>query len=244
MAVLSAALLSAWVGVAPPATSEAGSGDAASEDSASAPASGPAASEGETERRFGWIQLAPLGLSVPGPRITPGIAVFDRAVRFGYRWGLAAGLMIEPIDHLMLGATASFDHSVWIFANDDEYELCFAEGCYGWRESGVGYLLRFGGDLRVGYTGRWLMAWIVGSPQIALAHTHLDCDNSVEEQCRRSENDIGPSLGVGLGLALRLTESFSLGLEGSIDHGWLDTRDDPFRAVRTMDLGLIGVVRF
>jgi len=224
VAVLSAALLSAWAGVV---------------------ALAPADAETDERPQLGWVQLAPLGVSVPGPRITPDIQTFDRAVRAGYRWGLAGGLVVEPLTHLLVGATASFDHSVWIFDSGAErYELCFAEGCYGWTERGVGYLLRFGGDLRVGFTSRYFMAWALGSAQISIAHTRLDCDNSVEAHCGRRENDVGPGLGAGLGLAVRLTRGFAIGLEGSIDHAWLDTRDDPFEGLRSWDLGLIGVVRF
>ena len=200
---------------------------------------------GAGEGSRGWIQLAPAGVSVPGPRITPDLRVFDEAVRIGYRWGLAAGMVFEPIEGLLVGATASLDHHIWLFeTNAGSYELCFDDGCYGWRERGVGSLLRFGGDLRVGWTRRWFMVWGLMSLQINTAHMRLDCDNSVEDHCDRGETDVGPGLGGGMGAAVRVTRSLAIGVEGSIDHAWLDTRDDPFRAARTWDLALVGVVRF
>lgn len=191
------------------------------------------------------MQLTPGSLSLPGPRITPDLQAFDAAVRSGYRWGLALGTMFEPLDHLLIGGTASIEQSIWLFDNvGPSYELCFDGGCYGWRERGVGYLVRFGGDLRVGWTSRYVMAWAMFNLQIAFSHMRLDCDNSVEAHCERRETDVGPNLGGGVGVALRATESLALGVEGSIDHAWLDTRDDPFRAIRTGDLSLVVVVRF
>lgn len=205
-------------------------------------------SETESEERSiagGWLQLAPVGVGVPGPGATPDLRVLDRAVVAGYRWGLSAGLAFEPVEHLLVVATGAFDQSIWMFDNDDRsYELCFRGGCYGWTERGFGHLVRLGAELRLGWTSRYLMAWALLGAHLGLSRIRLDCDNSVEDHCDIGETDLGPGLGGGLGVAGRLNSHFAVGLESSIDHSWLDHRDDPFRAARTWDLSLVAIVHF
>jgi hypothetical protein len=203
------------------------------------------APESTLDHRRGWLQLAPIGFGAPGPGLTQDLQAFDRAVVLSYRWGLSVGLAFEPVEHLLLGAAAGLDQSIWIFDNDDRsYELCFRGDCYGWNERGFGHLVRLGAELRVGWTSRWVMAWALFAAHVDLARMRLDCDNSVERHCSRSETDLGPGLGAGLGVALRPIPSFAVGLESSIDHGWIDRREDPFRAARTWDLSLVAIVRF
>mgnify|MGYP000536316361 CR=1 FL=1 len=52
----------------------------------------------------------------------------------------------------------------------------------------------------------------------------------------------GPS--AGLGLAVRITPRSAMGIEGGIQHTWLEARDDPFSVVRVWDVGLIATLRF
>lgn len=192
----------------------------------------------------GWVSLSPGGVAIPGPGATPDLRVFDRAVVAGYRWGIGAGLAFEPVEHLLVAASGSFQQSLWVFDNQGGYELCFRGGCYGWNERGFAHLIRLGAELRLGWTSRYLLAWSLLGAHVGLSRVRLDCENSVEVQCDLSETDLGPGLRGGLGLALRPTPSFAIGLESSIDHTWLGERDDPFRAVRTWDLSLIAIVRF
>jgi hypothetical protein len=192
----------------------------------------------------GWLTISPLGFASPGPGSTTDIRVFNRAVVAGYRWGIGAGLAFEPVPHLLVAANGSFAQTLWAFDNDRRDELCFRGDCYGWTERGSGNLIRLGAELRLGWTSRYVLAWGVFGAQLGLSRIRLDCDNSVEAHCERSETDLGPGLRGGLGFALRPSPSFAIGLESSIDHTWLDRRNDPFLAIRTADLTLIAIVRF
>jgi hypothetical protein len=192
----------------------------------------------------GWLTLSPGGFAIPGPGATPDLRVFDRAVVAGYRWGFGLGLAFEPVEHLLIAASGSLQQSLWAFDNHRGYELCFRGGCYGDTERGLGQLIRLGAELRLGWTSRHLLAWSLLGAQVGLSRVRLDCDNSTEAHCDLSETDLGPGLRGGLGLALRPTPSFAIGLESSIDHTWFGRRDDPFRAVQTWDLALIAIVRF
>lgn len=206
-------------------------------------------SEPEPERGSiagGYVQLAPLGFALPGPGRSSDIARLQRAVRSGFRWGFAAGLSFEPVRHLFINATGSFEQTIWIFRNVERggYQLCFRGDCYGWDERGVGHFLRVGADLRLGWTSQWVVTWALLSAQIGVSRVRLDCNNSVEAHCDRRETDVGPGIGAGLGLAIRATPRMALGFEGSIDHNWIDSLDDPFRAVRTFDLALVVMLSF
>jgi hypothetical protein len=192
----------------------------------------------------GWVTLSPAGVAIPGPGSTTDIRVFDRAVAAGYRWGIGVGLAFEPIPHLLVAASGNVTQSLWMFDNDHAYELCFRGDCYGSTERGLGHLLRFGAELRLGWTSRYVLAWSLFGAHVGLSHIRLDCENSVEAHCDRGELDVGLGLRGGLGFALRASPTFAIGLESSIDHVRADRRDDPFRAVRTGDLGLIAIVRF
>lgn len=192
----------------------------------------------------GWVSLSPGSVAIPGPGATQDVRVFDRAVVAGYRWGIGAGLAFEPIDHLLVAASGSFAQSLWVFDNHDGYELCFRGGCYGWTERGFGHLIRLGAELRLGWTSRYVLAWSLVGAHVGLARVRLDCENSVEPHCELAETDLGPGLRGGVGLALRPSSSFAIGLESSIDHTWLGRRDDPFSAMRTWDLALIAIMRF
>ena len=229
--VIAAALAGAWLGLGSPQPSEASSED----------------SEAAREARSvkgGWISINPLGVGVPGPGDGPDLRVLNQAIVAGYRWGFSAGLSFEPLDHLMVSAAVAVDQTVWIFDDADDYELCFRGDCHGWTERGLGHFTRFGADLRVGFSNRWLLAWVLGSVHIGLSRIRLECDNSVQDHCGKGETDLGPGIGGGAGLAYRVTPYFALGLETSIDHSWLETFNDPFRSVRTWDLAMIAIVRF
>jgi hypothetical protein len=89
-----------------------------------------------------------------------------------------------------------------------------------------------------------VLAWALVAAQLGISRIRLDCNNSTEPHCDRAETDLGPGIGGGLGVAIRVTPRAALGLEGSVDHTWLDRSDDPFRAVRTLDLALILALRF
>lgn len=193
----------------------------------------------------GWLQLAPLGFGLPSPG-GADVERLRRAVRAGFRWGFSAGASFEPVPHLFINVTAGFDQTIWIFRNADSdgYELCFAGDCYGWDERGVGQLLRVGPELRLGWVNRRVIAWAMFAVQLGISRVRLDCNNSVEDHCDRTETDLGASVGGGLGIAIRATSRAAIGLEGSVDHAWLDRRDDPFRAARTIDLALIVALRF
>lgn len=201
-----------------------------------------------TERRTsiagGWVTISPAGLAIPGPGSTTDIRVFNRAVAGGYRWGIGAGLAFEPVPHLLIAASGSFHQSIWMFENHRSYELCFRGDCYGQTERGLGFLLRFAAELRLGYSSRYVLAWGLFGAQLGLSRIRLDCENSTEDHCDRRETDLGPGVRGGLGFALRPSPNFALGLESSIDHTRVDRRDDPFMAVRTWDLALIAIVRF
>ncbi len=192
----------------------------------------------------GWVTISPAGFAIPGPGSTRDTRVFDRAVLAGYRWGIGAGLAFEPVPHLLVAAGASFHQSLWMFDNHRGYELCFRGGCYGNTERGLGFLLRFAAELRLGWTSRWVLAWGMFGAQLGLSRIRLDCENTLEDHCDLRETDLGPGLRGGLGFALRPTSKFALGLESSIDHTRVDRRDDPFMALRTWDLALIAIVRF
>ena len=192
----------------------------------------------------GWVTISPGGLAIPGPGSTSDIRVFDAAVVGGYRWGLGAGLAFEPVPHLLVAATGSLHQSIWIFDNQNSYELCFRGDCYGKTERGVGHLLRLGADLRLGWTSRRVLAWGLFGAHVGLARIRLDCENNFEPHCDLGETDLGPGVRGGLGFALRASPNFALGIESSIEHTWIDRREDPFEAVRSLDLALIAIVRF
>ena len=193
----------------------------------------------------GWLQLAPLGFAIPSPG-GADVERIHRAVRAGFRWGFSAGASFEPVPHLFIGASAGFDQTLWIFRNveRDGYELCFRGDCYGWDERGVGQLIRVGPELRIGWANHRVIAWAMFAGQLGISRIRLDCNNSVEEHCDRAETDLGPGIGGGLGLAIRATSRAAFGLEGGVDHTWLDRRNDPFRAVRMIELALIVALRF
>jgi hypothetical protein len=192
----------------------------------------------------GWVSLSPGGLAVPGPGATSDLRVFNRAVVAGYRWGIGLGLAFEPVEHLLVAAGGSVHQSLWVFDNEHGYELCFRGDCYGWTERGLGHLIQLGAEFRLGWTSRYALAWSLLGVQVGLGRVRLDCDNSVQAHCDLGATDLGPGLRGGIGLAVRPTSHFAIGLEGSIDHTWLDRRDDPFSAVRTLNLALIAIVRF
>jgi hypothetical protein len=192
----------------------------------------------------GWVTISPAGVAIPGPGSTKDIRVFDRAVAAGYRWGIGVGLAFEPIPHLLVAASGNVTQSLWMFDNGHAYELCFRGDCYGSTERGVGHLIRFGAELRLGWASRYVLAWSLFGAHVGLSHIRLDCENTLQDHCDRSELDVGLGLRGGLGFALRPSPSFAIGLESSIDHARPDRRDDPFRAVRTWDLALIAIVRF
>jgi hypothetical protein len=192
----------------------------------------------------GWLSLSPAGLAIPGPGATPDLRVFDRAVVAGYRWGFGLGLAFEPVEHLLVAASGSFSQSLWMFDNERGYELCFRGDCYGANERAIGHLIRLGAELRLGWTSRYVLAWGLFGAHVGLARVRLDCENNLEPHCDRAETDLGPGLRGGVGFALRPTSSFAIGLESGIDHIWLDRRDDPFSAVRSLDLSLLAIVRF
>ena len=193
----------------------------------------------------GWLAIAPLGAAFPSPGGSD-IAQHRRAVRSGFRWGFSAGASFEPIPGLFINVAGGFDQTLWIFRNvePDGYQLCFHGDCYGWDERGVGHLMRVGPELRIGWTGRRVLAWALLGGHLGISRIRLDCNNSDEDHCDRAETDLGPGIGGGLGLAIRPTSRVAIGLEGSVDHSWLDRREDPFVAVRTIDLALIVALRF
>lgn len=191
----------------------------------------------------GYVQLAPGGVAVP---ISGGSDVerVRGAVHAGYRWGFSLGASFEPVPQLFISASAGFDQTLWIFRNIGSYELCFRGDCYGFDERAVGQLIRVGPELRLGWTNQRVIAWAMFTGQLGISRIRLDCNNSVEAHCGHAETDLGPGIGGGLGLAIRVTPRAAFGLEGSVEHTWLDRRDDPFRAVRTVDLSLIVALRF
>lgn len=201
--------------------------------------------EGERSIAGGWLQLAPIGFAIPSPG-AGDVERLHRAVRFGFRWGFSAGASFEPVRHLFINASAGFDQTLWIFRNVERegYQLCFAGDCYGWDERGVGQLMRIGPELRLGWTSERVVAWALLTGQLGISRVRLDCNNSVEDHCDRTETDLGPGIGGGLGAAIRVTPRAAFGLEGSVDHVWLDPRDDPFRAVRTVELAVIVALTF
>jgi opacity protein-like surface antigen len=192
----------------------------------------------------GWLTLSPGGVAIPGPGATPDLRVFDRAVVAGYRWGFGLGLAFEPVEHLLVAASGSFSQSVWMFDNERGYELCFRGGCYGSNERAIGHLVRLGAELRLGWTSRYVLAWGLFGAHVGLARVRLDCENNLEPHCDRAETDLGPGLRGGVGFALRPTSRFAIGLESGIDHTWLGRRDDPFSAVRSLDVSLLAIVAF
>ncbi|HLT37225.1 MAG TPA: hypothetical protein VK034_13115, partial [Enhygromyxa sp.] len=98
--------------------------------------------------------------------------------------------------------------------------------------------------LRIGWIVDRVVIWALWAGQLGISRIRLDCNNSVEDHCDRSETDLGIGIGGGLGLAIRATSRVAIGLESSVDHSWLDRRDDPFRAARTLDLALIVAITF
>jgi hypothetical protein len=193
----------------------------------------------------GILQIAPLAVAVPGPGATDDLRVFDSAVRAGYRWGFSVGLAFEPVEHLLISASAGLNQSIWTYDNDAPgYELCFADGCYGSTERGLGHLIRIGPELRVGWTSRWWMAWALFGAHVGLSRVRLACDNSLEAHCARAETDVGVGLGGGLGLAIRPQPRFAIGLETGIVHTRLERRNDPFEAARSWELGLVAIIGF
>ncbi|MFO7565359.1 MAG: hypothetical protein R6X02_22140 [Enhygromyxa sp.] len=193
----------------------------------------------------GWLQLTPAALAIPSPGGSD-LARLHRAVRWGYRWGFAAGVSFEPVPRLFINVAAGFDQTVWVFRNVEPrgYLLCFGGDCYGWDERGLGHVIRIGPKLRLGWTSDRVVVWAMGTVELGISRLRLDCNNSVEAHCDRTETDLGPGVGGGLGFAIRATPHVAVGLEGSVDHVWLEPRDDPFRAVRTIDLALILALTF
>ncbi|NVB36590.1 hypothetical protein G6O69_02015 [Pseudenhygromyxa sp. WMMC2535] len=192
--------------------------------------------------RGGWLSIAPIGFALPSPG--GDVATLRQAVAGGYRWGFSAGFSLEPRPHLLVNVTGNFDQTIWVFRNFAGYELCFAGDCYGWTERGLGQLMRLGASLRLGYVDRHLLAWAQLGAHVGVSRIHLDCDHSREAHCDRRETDVGPGVSGGLGIAARLTPRFALGLEGGVDHSWLDRRDDPFAAARCLSLAMIAALRF
>jgi hypothetical protein len=190
----------------------------------------------------GWLQLAPLGIAIPSPGAD--VRGLNRAVRSGFRWGFSAGASFEPVSHLFVSVSAGFEQKIWIFDNTAGYELCFGGDCYGWDERGLGHLLQIGPELRIGWMNHRVVTWALLAGQLGVSRIRLDCNNSVEEHCDRTETDLGPGIGGGLGFAIRVTPRAALGIEGSVEHAWLDRREDPFRAVRTVDLAMVLAVQF
>lgn len=193
----------------------------------------------------GWLSVEPLGVALPSPGASD-IAQYRRAVRSGFRWGFAAGASFEPVPQLFISVAGSFDQSIWIFRNvePEGYSVCFRGDCYGWDERGVGHLMRIGPQLRLGWTRGRVIAWARLAGHLGISRIRLDCNNSVEDHCDRAETDLGPGIGGGLGLAIRASSRVAIGLESGVDHSWVDGRDDPFRAIRTIDLALIVVLSF
>jgi hypothetical protein len=192
----------------------------------------------------GWVTISPAGLAIPGPGKTADLRAFDRAVVAGYRWGIGAGLAFEPVPHLLVAASGSFHQSLWMFHNDRGDILCFRGDCYGSTERGLGHLIRFAAELRLGWTSRYVLGWAMFGAQVGLLGVRLDCENNHDEHCGLGHTDVGLGLRGGLGLALRPSPGFALGVESTIDHTRLDRFDDPFLAARTWDLALIAIVRF
>lgn len=188
----------------------------------------------------GWLQVDPVGFAIPSPG-GHDVAQMNRAIRWGYRWGFSVGASFEPVRHLFINATVGFAQTVWIFRNVEPagYLVCFGGDCYGWDERGVGHLIRVGPKLRLGWTSERVIAWALWSGQLGISRLRLDCNNSVEDHCDRTATDVGAGFGGGVGVGVRATPRIAIGLEGSVDHVWLEQRDDPFRAVRTIDLALL-----
>ena len=231
--------LAAWLFAAPPGP-EPGAEPAASTPSAT-DESRPA-SRAFAPLRGGWLSLQPAGRAVPGPR-PRDLAALRTVTKAGYRWGVSAGISFAPRDHLFISAAASLAQTLWMARNIDGYELCFRGDCYGYTERGIVQLLQLGAQLRIGYAGRWLMAWGLLGVHLGVSRVRLDCDHG-RESCGRSETDVGPMLGGGVGAAVRVTSRFAIGLESGIDHAWVDGRDDPFARVRTINVSLVTVLRF
>ncbi|KIG17144.1 hypothetical protein DB30_03741 [Enhygromyxa salina] len=192
----------------------------------------------------GVLQISPLGVAVPGVGATNDLRALNRAVQAGYRWGFSVGVALEPVNHLLVSVSAGFNQTIWVFDNDVDYQLCFANDCFGTTERGLGNLIRVGPELRVGWTSRWWMAWALLGAHVGVSRVRLSCDNSVEVHCDRNETDVGAGLGGGLGLAIRPLPRFAIGLESAIVHTWLDRRDDPFEAARAWELGFVAVIGF
>ena len=227
-----------------PAPEQVGSGSASPETETETETETEPEPERDPSIRGGWLAVAPLGFAWASPG--RDVDALRRAVAFGYRWGFSAGASFEPVPHLFVNVAAGFDQTLWIFRNgeSDGYLLCFRGGCYGWDERAVGQILRVGPELRLGWVGQRAMAWALGTVQLGVGRVRLDCNNAVEDHCDRTETDLGASVGGGLGVAWRMTPWAALGLETTLDHAWLDRRDDPFRQVRTVDLALLLALRF
>jgi hypothetical protein len=198
----------------------------------------------------GWLAVTPLSFAWPSAGVD--VEALRRAVRFGYRWGFDAGVSWVPRTRrgdLWLSVSAGFEQTLWITRNAssgaaEDYTVCFRGDCYGWDERAVVQLLRVGPVLRIGWLNRWALVWARASVQLGVGRVRLDCNNSFEAHCNQTETDLGPGLGGGLGAAWRITPVVAVGLEAKLDHVWLDRRDDPFRAARTLDLGLMVALRF
>ncbi len=210
----------------------------------------------DDDRRIsgGWFALRPIGIALPGPGHDSDIQQFRSAVGPSYRWGFSAGASFEPVTGLFINVAAGFDQSIWSFRNtrigapqgyaDPTYSLCFRGDCYGWTERVLGTLLRVGVELRLGWVDRRWLVWATVEPQLAVSRLRLECDDARSDHCGRKSTDVGPGFAGGVGVAWRIIARFALGLEGECGHAWLERRDDPFRALRTCDLGVIAALRF
>jgi hypothetical protein len=206
------------------------------------------------ELRPGFIMLTPMAIAVPNLGPTSDTRVARAALLPSYRWGFAAGINFQPVPQLLIGFAGSFDQVVWSvrqyeygdeLGSDDRAEaICFAGDCYGWDERVVGSLLRLGADLRIGWVHRRWLIWTLLGPHVAVSRLRLDCNDARADHCERAHVDVGPGLGGGLGVAVRVVHYAAIGVEANVDHEWLDDFDDPFTAVRTWDLGLVALFSF
>lgn len=204
--------------------------------------------------RHGYLMISPAGLAVARLGQTRDTKVARATLLPSYRWAFAAGANFEPVPGLLLGAAASFEQVVWAvrdYRRGDELgssaieePLCFAGECYGWDERVLGTLLRLGLGLRIGWVHRRVFAWALVEPHLAIVRLRIDCNDARAPHCDRRHTDLGPALGGGLGIAYRFVDRVALGLEGRVDHAWLDRFDDPFEAIRTWELGATVIFSF
>jgi hypothetical protein len=140
----------------------------------------------------------------------------------------------------MIDVDAALEQQVYIFNNDQDYQLCYQGDCY--EQTGLGGLFRVGIELRTGPTFRWVTIFGEVIPSLALSHVRLDCGRGIEDECDRRDRDVGWGIGGGGGFLIHPTSRFSLGAESGVDVTRLDDRDAPFRALHTWELKLLFVV--